>query len=42
MEQRAREAELGFRYVPKGTMPYLSPHDQNINGGIRLPGGPHA
>ena len=42
MEQEAREVELVLRNVPKGTYAVSVRHDQNINGGIRLPGGPHA
>jgi uncharacterized protein (DUF2141 family) len=42
MEQEAREVELVFRNVPKGTYAVSVRHDQNINGRIRFPGGPHA
>jgi Uncharacterized protein conserved in bacteria (DUF2141) len=42
MEQRAREVELVFRNAPKGTYAVSDRHDENINGGIRFPGGLHA
>ena len=42
MEQRAREVELVFPNVPKGTYDVSVRHDKNINRGIRFPGGLHA
>jgi hypothetical protein len=42
MEQEAREVELVCRNVPKGTYAVSVRHDENIKGGIRVPGGLHA
>jgi hypothetical protein len=42
MEQGAREVELGFRNVPKGTYAVSVRHDEHVNGGTRFPGGYHA
>ncbi len=42
MEQEAREVELVFRIVPKGTYA-VSVRMRSISiGRIRVPGGPHA
>ena len=41
MEQEAREVELVFGNVPKGTYAVSVPHDENVNGGSGFPGGFH-
>jgi uncharacterized protein (DUF2141 family) len=42
MEQGAREVELVFLNVPKGTYAVPVRHDENVNGGSGFPGGFHA
>jgi hypothetical protein len=42
MEREAREVELVFWNVLKGTYAVLVRHDENVNGGSGLPGGFHA